>query len=250
MIKRFPDPKFLQGNGTQYKSRMEEGNVFTTLYDVMVPKMNIQGNQKSIRKFVIDVLPEVYKAVSEASRIETQKSSILPLNTRVRLSAEITYSCDVCDKKYVRKPPLRKHIQVKHASSVEQPKKIMYTTQPIPIPSISTDRVSEENHDDLQEINEDDSVQITMEEIAEVVEEIRPQQEDTNWQCSKCGDIASTENQLTEHMSQIHEDISLECNECGKIFIEERQLTVHITDVHRNRAPNANNIVETKSSLI
>ena len=43
MLKRFPEPKFLQGHGTQYKSSMEEGNVFITLYDVTVPKMNIQG---------------------------------------------------------------------------------------------------------------------------------------------------------------------------------------------------------------
>ena len=53
MVKRFPDPKFLQGNGTQFKSSIQEGNVFSTLYDVSVPKMNIQGNQKSIRKFVL-----------------------------------------------------------------------------------------------------------------------------------------------------------------------------------------------------
>ena len=120
MRKRFPDPKHLQGNGTQYKSSIEEGNVFTTLYNVVVPKMNIQGNHKSIRKFVIDVLPDIYRDVSEDSRPSTQRSNLLPLNTRVKLAAEITYTCDVCDKKYIRKPALKKHIQMKHSSSVGQ----------------------------------------------------------------------------------------------------------------------------------
>ena len=63
--------------------------------------MNIQGNHKSIRKFVVDVLPDVYRSVSQDTRKDSQKNKVLPLNTRVKLSAEITYTCDVCDKKYI-----------------------------------------------------------------------------------------------------------------------------------------------------
>ena len=37
--------------------------MYTALYDVMVPKMNIQGNQYAIRMFVMDSLPNIYKNV-------------------------------------------------------------------------------------------------------------------------------------------------------------------------------------------
>ena len=149
MVKRFPDPKFLQGNGTQLKSSIVEGNVFSTLNDVSVPKMNIQGNQKSIRKFVIDVLPEIYRAVSEALHIEVQRRNALPLNTRVKLSAETTYTCDICDKKYIRKPALRKHIQVKHASTVgDVQNRMCLASQPIPLPAIPSSSSAVETADD------------------------------------------------------------------------------------------------------
>ena len=220
MLKRFPEPKFLQGHGTQYKSSMEEGNVFITLYDVTVPKMNIQGNQKCIRKFVIDVMPELYREVSEGAQIETQRSNLLPLNTRVKLSAETTYSCDVCAKKYIRKPALRKHIQIKHASSVDTSRTaVCIATTAIPLPLI----------DSTQESNKS----LTLEECAEVVEEIGPQQMYTNWQCSECGKIFIIENQLVEHMTSDHKDDIWQCDECGNTFKEESQLTVHVSETHR-----------------
>ena len=228
MVKRFPDPKFLQGNGTQFKSSIEEGNVFTTLYDVSVPKMNIQGNQRSIRKFVIDVLPEIYRAVSEGSHIGAQKRNALPLNTRVKLSAETTYTCDICDKKYIRKPALRKHIQVKHATTVgDVQNRMCLSSQPIPLPS-SISFV--ENDDDSQE---EDDAPLTLEENDEVVEETGPQQVETNWQCSECGEMFTTETQLTEHMSQEHKDESWQCTKCGKTYGEERQLNDHVQDHYR-----------------
>ena len=81
MGKRFPGGKYLQGNGTQYRTQMEDGNVFTTLYDVLVPKMNIQGKQRCLRKFVMEILPDIYKEVcEELPSLETEK---LPINARV-----------------------------------------------------------------------------------------------------------------------------------------------------------------------
>ena len=54
--------------------------------------MNIQGNQRSIRKFVIDVLPDIYKKVCQDSSIgKALRSDGLTLNARVKLSAETTY---------------------------------------------------------------------------------------------------------------------------------------------------------------
>ena len=52
---RFPEWKTLQGNGSQYQTRMNNGIVYTTLYDVAVPKMNIQGKQECLREFVMDI---------------------------------------------------------------------------------------------------------------------------------------------------------------------------------------------------
>ena len=51
MSERYPDSKPLQGNGIQFKTIVDEKFVYTTLYDVNIPKMNIQGNHPCIRKF-------------------------------------------------------------------------------------------------------------------------------------------------------------------------------------------------------
>ena len=111
MEKQYPNPKHLQGQGTQYKAFIDEKNVYATLYDVLIPKMNIQGHHSTIRKFVLDVLPNIYKKVCEDAQDGTAlRSEVLPLNVRVKLSAETTYACDVCGKKYIRKPALKKHI--------------------------------------------------------------------------------------------------------------------------------------------
>ena len=48
MSRRYPDFKKMQGNGTQYKTPMGDRSVSTTLYDVEIPKMNIQGNHSFI----------------------------------------------------------------------------------------------------------------------------------------------------------------------------------------------------------
>ena len=42
MSSRYLDPKKLQVNGTQFKTVMDEKLVYTTLYDVNIPKMTFK----------------------------------------------------------------------------------------------------------------------------------------------------------------------------------------------------------------
>ena len=115
MEKRYPGGKSLQGNGTQYQTPMNEGTVYTTLYDVLVPKLNIQGKHIYLRKFVMEILPDVYKDVcGDVPSIEMEK---LAINARVRLSGETIFTCDICEKKYVRKTAMKKHMQTKHGQN-------------------------------------------------------------------------------------------------------------------------------------
>ena len=97
MRRRFPEPKSLQGNGLQFKTPIQEGTVYTTLYDVDIPKMNIQGTHGCIRLFVLNQLPDIYKKVSERYKLKLLENvTKLPLSARMKLSAETTYTCDVC----------------------------------------------------------------------------------------------------------------------------------------------------------
>ena len=112
----FPDFKNTQGNGTQFKTMVDDRIVYTTLYDVSVPKINIQGNHISIRKFVLDILPEIYKKVSGIQhQLQSEGVKKVPVNAKVKLSGETVFSCEVCSKTYVRKAAIKKHIQMKHA---------------------------------------------------------------------------------------------------------------------------------------
>ena len=61
MSRLYTNEKKLQGNGTQYKTPVDDRIVYTTLYDVEVTKMNIQGNHSCIQKFVPNILPDIYK---------------------------------------------------------------------------------------------------------------------------------------------------------------------------------------------
>ena len=63
METRYPEPKSLQYNGTQYKAVIGDKNVYITLYNVHTPKMNIQENHSCIRQFVLNDLPDIYKSV-------------------------------------------------------------------------------------------------------------------------------------------------------------------------------------------
>ena len=61
MSRLYPNEKKLQGNGTQYKTPVDDRIVYTTLYEynVEVTKMKIQGNHSCIRKFVLNILPDI-----------------------------------------------------------------------------------------------------------------------------------------------------------------------------------------------
>ena len=96
----------LQAKGFQFKFLNENGRVSYTLYDVMVPKMNIQGNQYAIRMFVMDSLPNIYKNVI---------LELTPAIVEHKENGDIQYNCDVCDKKYLRLKCLKTHIESKHA---------------------------------------------------------------------------------------------------------------------------------------
>ena len=196
MEKEYPNPKHLQGQGTQYKASIDERNVFTTLYDVLSPKMNIQGHHGTIRKFVLDVLPNIYKKVCEdAQNGKALRSELLPLNARVKLSAETTYSCDVCGKKYVRKPALKKHIQIKHTKDhLTSQQAIIPLSLPLPMPSsiVSEDfspqnqssmSSSKDDHNLLEDDKSENTELVNLEETTEIREETGPHHIESNWQC-------------------------------------------------------------------
>ena len=208
MNKKFPDRKLLQGNGTQYQTHMDNGTVFTTLYDVSVPKMNIQGKHICLREFVMDVLPEVYKDVCIApGNMIPDKLEKLPLNARVKLTGETIFTCDVCDKKYVRKTAMKKHMQIKHAQN-----KIINN---IPTKQVTIVPFFPENLRSIQQIGEkekesteDDSRETicSLEEIAEIVEEVGPEKVESNWQCGVCGKTYENEEQIKLHISEEHRE--------------------------------------------
>ena len=245
MERQYPNPKHLQGQGTQYKTSIEEKNVYTTSYDVLIPKMNIQGNHNSIRMFVLDVLPKIYKKVCEdAQNGKALRSEMLPLNVRVKLSAETTYSCDVCGKKYIRKPALKKHIQIKHTREHLSPQQaIISPSLPLPMPaSMSSNMlpvlqdIFPHNRKSSSNLLEDNKYEnngtINLEETTVIQEETGPHHIDTNWQCGECGKVFGEENHLEEHMATTHAEKSWQCDECGETFPDEYQLTEHFKSIH------------------
>ena len=223
MTKLYPENRKLQGNGTQFKAVVDEKIVSTTLYDVQIPKMNIQGNHNSIRKFVINILPEIYKRVCIISDSISSSEQVkkVPLKAKFKITGETIFTCDICDKTYVRKTAMKKHMQIKHTpAGIKQ--MLEMSKHPIALPSIQTCSISniskdddsnetedERNHGNSKEteIIEDENentATIVLEETAEVVEDSGPVPIDTNWQCGECGNVANTEDLLMMHMSNIH----------------------------------------------
>ena len=116
MKKRFPNPTSVQGGGIQYKALVNGKIVSVTHYENPsdnISKMNVQGNLESLKTFVIEIMPEINKSVSDAA-LKKSKAKI-HLNTRVKNSG--TFSCDECDKTYTSKGGLRSHIKLKHELS-------------------------------------------------------------------------------------------------------------------------------------
>ena len=197
MNRRFPDFKILQGNGTQYKTKMKDGTiVYTTLYDVAEPKMNIQGKHICLREYVMDVLPEVYKDVC------TESSSLkLPLNARVKLNGETIFTCDVCDKKYVRKATMKKHMQTKHSQNkiLQHPTDQRITAETVKPTELNRTEEASTSGNEIR-------MNCSLEEIAEIVEETEPDCILNNFQCGVCGKICDIESELTNHIDQEHEE--------------------------------------------
>ena len=154
----------------------------------------------------MDILPDVYKEVcSEISAVE--RLEMLPLNARVKLNGETIFTCDLCDKKYVRKMAMKKHMQTKHGQNnvvndVQPPaKQISFVPMPLsPLPTaINVMNISlsggENNGDGL------DDIEISLEEnIPLVLEEIGPQWIQNNWQCGECGKTYEDEGELVVHI--------------------------------------------------
>ena len=110
LLVRYPNHKELQGNGTQYKAPVDDMIISITFYNVDIPKMNIQGDHQCIRKFVLDILPEIYRTVKEF--LENVPVDAPKLNVVEDLS---TNKCDICSRVYKKKSTLDKHIKLKHS---------------------------------------------------------------------------------------------------------------------------------------
>ena len=118
---KYPDPKELQGKGTQYKASVENKIVFTTFYDVEVPKMNIQGNHEAIRIFVLSVIPENKNVRQSFQKIDQGEN--IAITDKQSLASDNNFVCNVCGKAYIRKFAFDKHIH-QHTQSFDNQKRI------------------------------------------------------------------------------------------------------------------------------
>ena len=216
MNKRFPGGKPMQGNGIQFLTRVDDGNVFTTLYDVVVPKMNIQGKQTCLRKFVMEILPDIYRDVTGGvTSSESNKIEKVPISARVKLSGETIFTCGVCEKKYMRKAAMKKHMQTKHGhrNSTEGDnslgalcfidQKNENSVMNHPVSNIRNQLVDKECL--LEEgQNTTEAEEITLDEAPEIREEIGPEKALNMWQCGECARIFDIESDLKEHIDQTH----------------------------------------------
>ena len=119
LLKRYPGPVELQNNSTMYKASVDGRSVSITFYDADIPKMNIQGNHGCIKRFVLDILPDVYKAVKEEIEcIEPVSSDKVPASRqKMKINEELQLHCEVCAKPYKWKSALEAHFQQKHGIS-------------------------------------------------------------------------------------------------------------------------------------
>ena len=122
---RYPEPKELQGKGTQYKASVENKIVFTTFYDVETPKMNIQGNHEAIRKFVLNTIPEIYKNVKQNFQKIVQSENSASIEKQNGVS-DTNFICNICGKSYVRRFAFDKHVH-QHTQILDNQKVIPIT---------------------------------------------------------------------------------------------------------------------------
>ena len=83
-------------------------------------KMNIQGNQQSRRKFVLDILPEIYRNVKIKFGIVYLDSEnideVVVNESNDKVTGDTTYYCHEYKKPYRRKSNFDKHMLSKHGS--------------------------------------------------------------------------------------------------------------------------------------
>ena len=144
------------------------------------------------------------------------RSELLPLNTRVKSSAETTYSCDVCGKKYVRKPALKKHIQIKHTKDhLTSQQAITPLSLPLPVTSSivseefspqsqSSMSSSKDDHNLLEDDKSGNTGLVNLEETAEIHKEAGAHHIESNWQCGECGEMSNEVTQLKEYIAALH----------------------------------------------
>ena len=112
--RKFGESKLVgSGSGHQFKAPVGEHIVSITLYKYpgdMTPKMNVQGQKIGLRHFVCNVLPEVYKKVSEKDKTKAITS----------ISENQTHNCNICDKVYKQKRRLTTHMELKHTGAITE----------------------------------------------------------------------------------------------------------------------------------
>ena len=110
--RKFGESKLVgSGSGHQFKAPVGVHNVSITLYKYpgdLNPKMNVQGNKVSLRHFVCNVLPELYKKVRDKTT-----TTVL-----TNLTDDTTHNCNICDKVYKQKRRLTTHMEMKHTGAI------------------------------------------------------------------------------------------------------------------------------------
>ena len=111
---------------------------------------------------------------------------------------------------------MKKHMQIKHAP-VGVKRVVAVSEEPIMLKAIQFPAPEEITiHNDSEPVQVEVEEQVSLEEIAEIVEDQGPAPIETNWQCG----------------------------ECGKMYNMEEYMRIHMNDVHRQRAQNPNDTEE------
>ena len=240
--KRYPNPTLVQGCGLQYKASVDGKLVSVTHYENPndnVSKMNVQGNLDSVKKFVLDILPVIYKNVNDAATKRTKAK--LPISTRVKNST--TYPCDECNKTYSSKSGLKSHIKNKHEPQAPDPSE-MYMTMTMKTAQMRAEKraqiiekmrmilppISETPiplHAHLEDDNPPDAKKIgNSEEVLEM------SMADSTNDNEESGNKPVVEEAEGEHVDPLQIEENFQCGECGKMFLEDKLLEKHMDDDH------------------
>ena len=108
------------------------------------------------------------------------------------MSAETTYSCDVCGKKYIRKPALKKHIQIKHTRQNIISQQIIRDSLPLPMPAncaFTPLQVASDDSELFLDVEPVETPSANLQESTVIQEETGPHYMESNWQCGECGEV-------------------------------------------------------------